>query len=290
MRDESIRPPFVQHGNSNTQHNYYGPSSEMSDHGLSGFDKASTSQHFNLVVRLATASDQATLTNAVSEDMHRRAAESSSPIDDLLLCRRLASVIANHGDWRLRRAFSHSLTYFLNSVSSSEEVVDHISRDLLDYARMSPKFGVMLSIASSATIPAALSLGECIMQISSNREPLARAAWLCQANARVYGSTTVGCAVIDERGKIHSGCNVEHRFRSHDIHAETNALGSMVADGGKAAVAVFVVSPLGWTPCGSCLDWIFELGGKDCEIYTQSTMDSPIMTYRAADLMPHFPK
>jgi cytidine deaminase len=119
---------------------------------------------------------------------------------------------------------------------------------------------------------------------------LSNAAWTCQRNARVYGATTVGCAVMDERGRIFLGCNVEHRFRSHDIHAETNALGSLVTGGGKATTAVFVVSPRGWAPCGSCLDWIFELGGKDCKIFTQSSQSGPIGAYRAGDLMPYFPE
>jgi cytidine deaminase len=95
---------------------------------------------------------------------------------------------------------------------------------------------------------------------------------------------------MDERGRIYSGCNVTHGFRSHDIHAETNALGSLVAGGGKAVVALLVVSPLGWTPCGSCLDWIFELGGRDCAIFTQSTLEAPTTAYKAGDLMPYFPE
>ncbi|WP_369188722.1 cytidine deaminase [Streptomyces sp. R08] len=119
---------------------------------------------------------------------------------------------------------------------------------------------------------------------------LARHAWRCQSNAWIYGTTTVGCAVVDECGRIYVGCNVEHRFRSHDIHAETNALGSLVAGGGKSAVALFVVSPRGWAPCGSCLDWIFELGGKDCIIFTQAAEGEPISIYRATDLLPHFPE
>lgn len=127
------------------------------------------------------------------------------------------------------------------------------------------------------------------MPISNPQHDLARAAWNCQLNARVYGATTVGCAVRDDQRNIYSGCNMEHRFRSHDIHAETNALGSLVASGGKSVVAVFIVSPKGWPPCGSCLDWIFELGGKDCAIFTQSTPEGLISSYSAKDLMPHFP-
>ncbi|MET7899818.1 cytidine deaminase family protein [Streptomyces mirabilis] len=128
------------------------------------------------------------------------------------------------------------------------------------------------------------------MPTPSVQDKLASQAWHSKRNALIYGTTTVGCAVMDESGRIYSGCNVEHRFRSHDIHAETNALGSMVTGGGKVAVALFVVSPRGWAPCGSCLDWIFELGGEDCAIFTQSEIDGPVATYRAADLLPYFPE
>ncbi|MFB7654931.1 MULTISPECIES: cytidine deaminase [unclassified Streptomyces] len=122
------------------------------------------------------------------------------------------------------------------------------------------------------------------------QDKLASNAWRSRRHALIYGTTSVGCAVMDESGRIYTGCNVEHRFRSHDIHAETNALGSMVAGGGEKVVALFVVSPKGWAPCGSCLDWIFELGGKDCAIFTQSELDGLIGAYRAVDLLPHFPE
>ncbi|MFL1381326.1 cytidine deaminase family protein [Nocardiopsis protaetiae] len=124
----------------------------------------------------------------------------------------------------------------------------------------------------------------------SHQVQLSQAAWLCQKRARVYGPTTVGCAVMDENSRLHTGCNVEHRFRSHDIHAETNALGNLVTNGGKLAIAIFIVSPRGWTPCGSCLDWIFELGGEDCDVFTQSSPNSPILSYKSRDLMPYFPE
>lgn len=128
------------------------------------------------------------------------------------------------------------------------------------------------------------------MPTSFLQDLLAGHAWRCQRNAWMYGHTAVGCAAVDECGQIYVGCNVEHRFRSHDIHAETNALGSLVAGGGKSAVALFVVSPGGWAPCGSCLDWILELGGKDCTIFTQAALDKPVTIYKAADLLPQFPE
>lgn len=86
------------------------------------------------------------------------------------------------------------------------------------------------------------------------------------------------------------GCNVEHRFRSHDIHAEVNAIGGLVAAGSETLVAVFVAADReNFTPCGACLDWIFELGGANCTVFVQREPGSEPVVYMASDLMPHYP-
>src|SRR6188472_3095923 len=91
---------------------------------------------------------------------------------------------------------------------------------------------------------------------------MAAAAWQARDHARVHGKTRVGAAVLTAGDRMFAGCNVEHIFRSHDIHAEVNALASMVAAGHGPATAILVVAERErFTPCGSCLDWIFELGG-----------------------------
>jgi hypothetical protein len=157
MYDESARPAFVQIGNRNTQHNhYYNGSAGVSSHGTTGLVEGDVLGHFALVARLAAVSTQTTVMNTTMEEMNRRAARPSSPVDDLLLCRRLAPIIAEHGDWQLRRAFSRSLAYTMTTVSGHDEVVHQISYDLLDYARTSANFSVMLSIASTASRSAAL--------------------------------------------------------------------------------------------------------------------------------------
>jgi cytidine deaminase len=119
---------------------------------------------------------------------------------------------------------------------------------------------------------------------------LAPLAWAARARARVHGPTRVGAAVLSRGGDTFVGCNVEHRFRSHDVHAEVNALTSMVAAGHEEAVAVLVAAERDrFTPCGSCLDWIFELGGPACLVAFQGVVDGPIDVLRADQLMPHYP-
>jgi len=121
--------------------------------------------------------------------------------------------------------------------------------------------------------------------------PLARAAWQARENAHTFGNTRVGAAVMDISGKIFVGCNVEHRFRSHDIHAEVNAISTMVANGKTTLVAVLVAAERScFTPCGACMDWIFQFGGADCFVAYQSQAGGQTTVFRASDLMPHYPQ
>jgi cytidine deaminase len=121
-------------------------------------------------------------------------------------------------------------------------------------------------------------------------DQLAAEAWRVRQAARSIGGTKVGCAVLSGGREIFVGCNVEHRFRSHDIHAEVNAISSLVAGDGGQLIAVYIAAERNkFTPCGGCLDWIFELGGEDCLVYSQSRQGGPRARYTAAQLMPHYP-
>jgi cytidine deaminase len=120
---------------------------------------------------------------------------------------------------------------------------------------------------------------------------LSSGAWAARENARVLGRTRVGAAALSSEGGLFSGCNVEHHFRSHDVHAEVNALGSMIASGETKAVASLVASERArLTPCGACLDWIFELGGPDCRVAFEKAPDAIAVTHRADELMPFYPQ
>jgi cytidine deaminase len=120
---------------------------------------------------------------------------------------------------------------------------------------------------------------------------LAAAAWDVRERSRVIGRTKVGCAALTSTGTTWVGCNVEHAFRSHDIHAEVNAIGNMVAGGHQDLVCLMVVADRDrFTPCGSCLDWIFEFGGEECVVLVQQQVGGDISTYRAGELMPFYPR
>lgn len=120
---------------------------------------------------------------------------------------------------------------------------------------------------------------------------LAEAAWECRRHAYVFGKTKVGAAALSSKGEIFVGCNVGHHLRCHDVHAEVNAITSMVAAGHRKLIAIIIVSERPFlTPCGGCMDWIIELGGSMCWVGYQSEKGKEIRTFLAQELMPHYPK
>ncbi len=124
----------------------------------------------------------------------------------------------------------------------------------------------------------------------SEMAALAERAWRAREHARILGTTAVGCAALGAGGGIWTGCNVEHRFRSHDIHAETNTIGTMVADGEIHLVSLVVVADRDlFTPCGACLDWVWEFGGPDCVVGFENAQGHREQ-HLARELMPFYPR
>lgn len=120
---------------------------------------------------------------------------------------------------------------------------------------------------------------------------LAEIAWEVREQSYIVGKTKVGCAVMSEEGDVFAGCNVEHVFRCHDVHAEVNALTSMVSGGAIKLAIIFIAAEREqFTPCGGCLDWIFQFGGDNCLIFSQATRGGAFFEARARELMPFYPK
>lgn len=123
------------------------------------------------------------------------------------------------------------------------------------------------------------------------RSKLLNAAWLVRERAHVIGPTRVGCAVLASNSELFVGCNVEHRFRSHDVHAEVNAIGNMISQIGTSEIRALAVAAERehFTPCGSCMDWILQFAAEDCLVFAQSKVDGPVKTYKVSELMPYYP-
>ena len=93
-----------------------------------------------------------------------------------------------------------------------------------------------------------------------------------------YSKYRVGAAVLDERGRVHAGCNVENASYGLTVCAERNAVAAAVAAGAKRIRAVAVVADPVATPCGACRQVIAELGPAATEIVLARPTGAPRAT------------
>jgi cytidine deaminase len=117
----------------------------------------------------------------------------------------------------------------------------------------------------------------------SQQQALLQAARSAQLKAYApYSNYKVGAAVLDEQGRIHSGCNVENAAYPEGLCAEAAALSAMVLASGSRALAVLVVgngNAGGWTtPCGGCRQKLREFGAAEM----------PILVANATELGPRY--
>lgn len=123
-----------------------------------------------------------------------------------------------------------------------------------------------------------------------NEKMLVDAAKAVRENAYApYSRYYVGAALIDETGAIHTGCNVENAAFPQGACAEANAIGAMVAAGGKTIVAIAAVGGAddleACTPCGGCRQRIQEFAGDDTQVILIGD-DGSIDSYAIDDLLP----
>lgn len=135
-----------------------------------------------------------------------------------------------------------------------------------------------------------------VLRVSPSEEPetlerLSALAWDVREKSYLVGKTAVGCAVMSDGGEVFAGCNVEHVYRCHDVHAEVNAISSMIAGGATKLRIIFIAAERErFTPCGGCLDWIFQFGGENCLVVSQAARGAGFFKVRAGELMPYYPK
>ena len=98
-----------------------------------------------------------------------------------------------------------------------------------------------------------------------------------------YSKFRVGSALIDDRGTIYTGCNVENASYGLCVCAERTALVKAVSEGAGKVLGMAIVTldaPSYCSPCGACRQIMHELA-KDALIliasrdgtWQESTMD-----------------
>ena len=108
-------------------------------------------------------------------------------------------------------------------------------------------------------------------EMTVDEQQLIDAARKVRHNAHApYSGYRVGAALIDDTGTLHSGCNVENAAFPEGACAEANAIGSMVAAGGKRIAAIAAVGGAdeveACTPCGGCRQCILEFADENTRI------------------------
>lgn len=81
-----------------------------------------------------------------------------------------------------------------------------------------------------------------------------------------YSSFFVGAAVLDEHGRVHTGCNVENAAYPLGLCAEAIAIGTLVANGGRRIHAILVLGDGETPPCGGCRQRMREFAAPDTPI------------------------
>ncbi len=118
-------------------------------------------------------------------------------------------------------------------------------------------------------------------------------AWMARDHAQLYrGETKVGVAIQAQvYGEVYSGCNIEMPF-NHGMHAEVNAIGSMIRINPLARVKRILIAadrPL-FTPCGACMDWLMHFGDDDTIVIHEREPGVKTFEAIAGELMPHYPR
>jgi cytidine deaminase len=123
-----------------------------------------------------------------------------------------------------------------------------------------------------------------------NDEQLIQAAREVRGNAHApYSKYYVGAAIVDDRGEMHIGCNVENAAYPEGNCAEANAIGAMVASGGKR---ISVIAAVGGsealefcTPCGGCRQSILEFSDDNTRVILLDE-EGQIQEFSIDDLLP----
>jgi cytidine deaminase len=103
-----------------------------------------------------------------------------------------------------------------------------------------------------------------------------------------YSKFYVGAAMRDEKGNIHSGCNIENAAYPQGWCAEPSAISHLIKAGGKSITEVVVIGngDTLCTPCGGCRQKIREFAAPDVKIHCCTEDGDLIKTFTLEELLP----
>ena len=104
-----------------------------------------------------------------------------------------------------------------------------------------------------------------------------------------YSGARVGACVLDDKGNVYSGCNVENASYGLTQCAERNALASAIAAGMKAGCAhALLIVATGFdvlAPCGACRQVMSELLADDA-IVISCVSETEYHSWQINELLP----
>jgi cytidine deaminase len=101
-----------------------------------------------------------------------------------------------------------------------------------------------------------------------------------------YSNFKVGAALLDGRGRIYSGCNVENSSYGLTICAERVAVFCALGDASSSFRALAVATPGGHAPCGACRQVLAEFC-DDLPVFLYDVEEpSAVRLVHLAELLP----
>jgi len=117
---------------------------------------------------------------------------------------------------------------------------------------------------------------------------LLKEAWEARKLARPWKSgTKVGCAILCKEFGTVTGFNIEGLWMT-SIHAEVCAVTELVRRNQKGIAIAIVADTKLFTPCGACLDWLFQFCSHNSLVVVQNE-EMETMRFTLKELCPHYP-
>lgn len=99
----------------------------------------------------------------------------------------------------------------------------------------------------------------------------------------------VGVALLDDRDRIFMGANMETLWQRSFHGEEVAILNSKMSGAGKVVAICVAAERKLFTPCGACMDMIFEFGGENCIVSHVHPITKRRTSFKASEIMPYYP-